>query len=61
MNTGVIILIGVLILAVAVLCAMYAKLARQSKINAADLAEKEALMKKYQTEDIGDYILVFWG
>ncbi len=47
MNTGVsIALIVVLALAVGVLCYLYAKLSKQSKINAADLAEKEALIKK---------------
>ncbi len=39
-------LIAVLAVAVVVLCILYAKLTKQSKISAADLAEKEALLKK---------------
>ena len=47
MNTGIsIALIVVLALAVAILCFLNAKLSKQSKNNAADLAEKENLIRK---------------
>lgn len=47
MNTGVsIALIVVLALAVAILCYLCVKFSKQSKANAADLAEKEAILKK---------------
>ncbi|MCM1264663.1 MAG: ribonuclease Y [Candidatus Gastranaerophilales bacterium] len=47
MNTGIsIALIVVLALALVVLFVMYNKLSKQSKVNAADLAEKENLIKK---------------
>ena len=47
MNTGIsIALIVVLALGLAVLAIMYSKLSRQSKLSAADLAEKENLIKK---------------
>ena len=39
-------LIVVLVLAVAILCFLYAKLSKQSKETATDLAEKESLIKK---------------
>ena len=47
MNTGIsIAMIVVLALALVVLFVMYNKLSKQSKVNAADLAEKENLIKK---------------